>query len=75
MAIKGAFDGKYYSDLRILMPKAIQDYYKKSGEWENITKYRSYEKSEVITVIRSGINVRHTWRFVDHRWTIVADSM
>ena len=75
MALRGTFDGQRYEDIRILIPKNIQDFYKERDEWDRIIKYRSYEKCEAITVQRRHTKIRHTWYLVNKNWTITKDEV
>jgi len=60
--VPGRFDFTRYEDLRVLLPKPIQVYYQKNGEWDLIVKCKFYENSDVVW-IRKG-----QWYYIKHKW-------
>jgi hypothetical protein len=65
--LPGTFDGNKYEDLRVLLPKSIQDHYKKEGKWDNIILVKFYNESEVVwlrdVMGKSVLYRKHKWGY------------
>lgn len=67
--VPGTFDGSKYEDLRVLLPKPIQDYYKAQGHWDNIVLVKFYVDSDVVWFYKrlSTVNPKLVY-FYKNKW-------